>query len=183
MADSIIRDPVTGDAARVTSNGEQRSLSIDFDLIAHISAVNELAFTWHNANYDYDAADTILLLQNTDAERDLKIHKMTMWTDTASRMTVHTTDGNALTPTGTAIVAVNSNRKSGKPASAIAKGDETANTQGNIIAELYAEADKSNDWDFDDAIILGNGQSIAVDLVTAGTGAIAGFWGFFEDAE
>lgn len=180
---AFIEDPQTGLKANVSGKkGDAHLLTeaIDIDFIAHNSQEDELTFAWISDFYNYCAADTILLVQNTDSDRALKIHKMTTWTDTSSRLTVHTTDSASLTPAGTTVTGVNLNRTSGKTALATAIRDETANVQGNIIGEFYAEANKTNDWDFDDAVILGNGQSIAADLVTAGTGAIVAFYGFYE---
>ena len=158
------------------------TLAVDPSLIAGVSAVTKLTFSWSSVTYDTDAGDTILLVQNNDADRDLKIHTMFLWVDTATIATIHTTDGAALTPTGTSITATNWNRKSDNTASATAKGDETNNTQGGIIIPFYAEANKNNNIDFDDAPILGNGDSIAVDITTAGTAAIACFVGFYQPA-
>jgi hypothetical protein len=183
MTEMILVDPITGFAVRVGGEPPHTYLNVeatDLALIGHISMQDELAFVWANATYDTDAADTVLLVKNTDADRDLYIHKYTIWTDTATRVTVHTTNGVAFTPTGTAVTGVNTNRKSGKTASATAIGDETANTQGNIVGEFYAEANKTNHYDFDDIIVLGNGNSIGADIVTAGTGAIVAFYGFYR---
>lgn len=185
MTDVVIRDPSDGTGAAVRGKGVNAHLlveAIDFDLIAHVSAIDRLAFVWVSTTYDYAAADTILLVQNTDTDRDLKIHKMTWHGDAASTITVHCTDGAELTPSGTAIVGVNMNRKSGKTASAIAKRTETANVQGNVIGSFKVEVDKWDEWDFDDVVILGTGDSIAADIVTDGAAAVVAFYGFFVDA-
>lgn len=178
---AIIQDPSTGLAARVidTSHSALVVRATDIDYITHISEDDESAYSWTSATYDTDAGDTLLLVKNTNASALLHIHKVDIWTDTASRVTFHTTDGASFTPTGTAVTGVNLNRASGKVASATAKADETGNTQGNIVLASYAEANKTNDWDFDDAIVLGNGDLFAVDLVTAGTGATVTFTGFY----
>jgi hypothetical protein len=184
MGDVFIRDPASGIGAAVRGSGGNAHLlteAIDIDFIAHNSREDELSFVWVSTTYDYDAADTILLVQNTDSDRDLYLHKATWHGDAASTITFHTTDGTALTPAGTAITGINLNRKSGKVALATAIRDETNNTQGNVIGSFKVEANKWDDWDFDDTIILGNGQSVAADIVTNGAAAVVAFYGFYQE--
>ena len=185
MSDVIIRNPITGDGVSTTGSGTDVHLlveAIDIDFIAHASDEDELAFVWVSTTYNYCAADTILLVQNTSSTLDLFIHKATWHGDTASTITFHTTDGTTLTPAGTVITGINLNRKSGKSAAADARRDETANTQGNVIGSFKVEVNKWDDWDFDDTVILGNGDSLAADIVTDGGAAVVAFYGFYKEA-
>ena len=75
---------------------------------------------------------------------------------------------------------VNLNNNVGGIAFATAKGDETANTKGNIIFHSQVVAATPITFDMNNAVILGTNQSIAVDVVEATTYAYATIWGYYK---
>ena len=53
------------------------------------AATRGLAFSWSNVTYNYDAADTVILVQNTNTARPLRIEDIIMTCDTATEFHVH----------------------------------------------------------------------------------------------
>lgn len=183
MSDAVIRDPSTGLAANVTNVHETGHLfmrAMSSPAIQHISRHGELAFSWTSTDYDYDAGDTILLVQNTSSTSTLYITDIYMYTDTATLATIHATDGATFTLAGTSITGVNLNRKSGKVADASAFRDETGNTQGSVILNVRLGTNAMNHVTFEGALALGNANEVAVDYVTAGTAAVVTILGYYE---
>ena len=145
--------------------------------IAYASKDNGLAFSWSHS-YDHDAADTILLVSNSSTTMDLYIHTISIGADTATEFTVHLPTYPTLA--GTAVTGVNFNRTSGKTASAEAYGDETGNTQANVIFRGFVGANQTAILPPHGTIILGYHDCIAVDLVTAGTKGAVTITGYYE---
>ena len=170
-----------GYVMNVNKEGRGETIAVTVASVEHFSEYGGYAFAWSNVTYDPDAADTIILIKNDHTTKKLHIKGIQFSSDTASEVIVHLTDGATFTPTGTAIVGVNLNNAVGGIPLATAKGDETANTQGNIIFHTKVLANTPNHWDMNGAIILGTNQSIGVDLVTAATAAFATIWGFYSD--
>ena len=139
-----------------------------------------LAFSWSNVTYNYSAADTILLVQNTNTGRKLHMSHAIVSGDTATEVRFHYTDKTALTPAGTAVIGVALNNVIGGTPTSIAKGDETANTQGNIFHHQEILAATPTFIDMRGAVILGLGQSVAVDYVTVGATCFVTMWGYYE---
>lgn len=130
------------------------------------------AYSWSNVSYDYAAADTILLLQNTSITQNLMVDFFYIQGSTATEVVIHCPIV-AFVPAGTAVTGTNMNRTSGKSASAIAKANETANTQGVVIFRGAIAAAPSDPYviALGGALILGYGQSVGVDFVTDGAAA------------
>ncbi len=153
-----------------------RIMGVNEDLRAETQSVTEtefefiskskgLAFSWASGTYDAAAGDTILLVKNTSSTKKLHIDKITLSTDTETRVVVHlpTTQ---VTVTGTTVTGVNLNTASGNVAEASAARDETNNTQGNVIwsSEIQAAGEPySINWY--GALILNTNDSIGVDYV------------------
>ena len=137
-------------------------------------------FFWSSDTYDYDAADTILLIKNTSSSRVLVIREIDVSTDTVTLCEIHTPTTVVTTPTGTAITGTNANGEAPHAEESTAIRDETTNAQGEMYWNNFIPANSPVVIDFHDAIRLKQNQSIAIDLVTAGTGASVVIDGFFE---
>ena len=137
------------------------------------------AYAWNAVTYDYDAGDTILLVQNTNSHLRLRISRIFLYADTATAVIIHCPV--VATPTGTAVTAVTLNRDAANTPQAIAKADETTNTQANIVLSTAIQAaGQGHQIDIDGAIILGYLDSLAIDYVTNGAACSATIWGFYD---
>jgi len=145
--------------------------------IAYIARDRQESYTWSHS-YDYDAADTILLVSNSSTTQRLYIHMIFIGADTATEWTVHSPAYPTLA--GTVITSVNTSRVSGKTADAEAYGDETGNTQANVIVSGFLVANSTTILPPSGSIILGYHDCIAVDLVTAGTKGTVTIAGYYE---
>ena len=139
------------------------------------------SYSWANVTYDYAAADTILLVQNTSTTQTMHIDFFYIQGSTATEIVIHCPTI-AFVPTGTAVTGTNMNRTSGKTASSIAKANETQNTQGAVIFRGAIAAAPSDPYviAMGGALILGYGQSVGVDFVTDGTAARITMIGHFS---
>lgn len=144
----------------------------------YMSKDRQDAYSWQNVTYDYAAADTILLVKNTDS-RALYIQEVAFSGDTATEVVIHCPSP-VTTPTGTAVTGVNLNRQSAKVALATAIANETTNTLANAIKRSFMLASTDNRILFDGAVVLGQNQSIAVDFVANGGAALVTITGWFE---
>lgn len=136
---------------------------------------NGNAYSWSNVNYDYDGADTILLVSNSHQTLDLVIEEIQISSDTSTEVQVHCPAYPTLA--GTAVTGVNLNRTSSNVALAEAYADETGNTQANVIARTYVLANVANSPPIQ--VRLGYHDCVAVDFVTAGTGACVNIIGYY----
>jgi hypothetical protein len=176
----VIKDGNTGNVAKVTAENMLRTYSVTEAEIAHVSEEEGLAFSWSNVSYDYDALDTILLVKNTSATKKLIIDKVIISADVATVAVLHLPA--CATPTGTAVIGVNLRRDSGNVADATAIGDETTNTQANIIKNFQLLAATDTVYDTQGSIVLGQNDCIAVDFVTNGAVCYATFDGHYHAA-
>lgn len=167
--------------ARVTREFMLRVYAQVESEISHVSENDGLAFSWSNVTYDYDAADTILLVKNTSPTRNLIIEDIVYGGDTATIVTIHLPTCDS--PTGTAIVATNVKPKSGATAEATAIGDETTNAQANIYRNFFIGAAESKVYNTEGAVILGLNDCIAIDFVTNGAAAYCSITGYFHKVE
>ena len=122
----------SGNNVEVNSDKQLVVLAITKNELKFVSQNKGLAFSWASGTYDPDAGDTILLVKNTSATKELHIKSITLSCDTETRAVVHlpTTD---VTVTGTTITGTNLNAASSNVAEASAAKDETGNSQGNIV--------------------------------------------------
>jgi len=167
----------TGSKARVTPGNRLETAARTNPRIAYISRDDGESYTWSH-QYDHDAADTILLVSNSSTTKKLYIHFVAIGADTATRWTVHSPAYPTLA--GSAITAVNINRTSGSTADAEAYGDETGNSQANILVNGMVPANSTVSMFPEGSIILGYHDCIAVDLVTAGTMGTVTIAGYYE---
>lgn len=166
--------------AKVNSDGRLLVEAAIMDSVTRVAESTQLAFTWSAVTYSSGTGDTVLLIQNTAPNRHLHITRVAAASAVTTEVIVHFPD--TITPTGTAVTGVNLNRTSGKTAQALAAADETANSQGDVLVRAILTANITGSFENQGAIILGEGDQIAVDFVTASTSATVTITGYYEDS-
>ena len=146
----------------------------------YLSRDDAQAYSWVNATYDYAAGDTILLVKNTNTTKVLVVEAVLVSGDTATEVIVHRPTTAVATPTGTAVTGVNLNGQSSLPASAVAKGDETTNSQGDIIVSARIPVNTPINLGVPGVVRLAQDQSIGVDFVTDGAACNVTITGYYE---
>lgn len=144
---------------------------------------NGKAYSWSSLTYDPDANDTILGVQNTSSTENLHICQITITSDAITQWVVHTSSG--VTMAGTAVTGVNLNRSSTNLASAIAKTDETGNTQqaDGYTGRIYTGRVPANGHvllEPNGSIILPNNWMIGVDFTAAATAGNITIIGYYK---
>lgn len=178
MGIEIVDGKGSGRRAEVDNKHRIKTLSTQISEM-HDSAADGLAYSWSNVTYNYDAADTILLVKNTSSTRTLEIIEIDVAGDTATEVIIHC-PADVTSPTGTAVTGVNLNRTSGLTAEATAIADETTNTQANVIWRGRIAANTT--FRLEGFICtLGLNDSIAVDFVTDGGACNVTITGHYED--
>ena len=140
----------------------------------HEASLLGKAYSWTAVSADINAGDTALLVSNTSDAENLVISRAYLWADTACQIKVHVPV--AAVYTGTAVVGVNLNRNFANNAPAVAYADESASmfAAANVIETVYSylavnaqvTTSVGIPIDFLDAVILGEDDAIAVDLIT-----------------
>ena len=178
---TLVGAGITPHRQKVRSEGQAETFSVAVDEFENISARDRNSFSWTIVPADFANAETLLLVQNDHASLHLHITEIDVQTDNASPVQIHLTDRAALTPAGgTLVTGVCWNQTAPRVAEAIARSNETANAQGNIIFNEPAGAASELHINLHGAVILAKGQSIAVDLTTASTSlASCNIRGFF----
>lgn len=169
-----------GKSVRVTEDNRLAVTARVLPRISYLSKEHGESYSWSHS-YDYSAADTILLVTNNSTTKQLYISSVAIAADTTSLYQVHCPAYPTLA--GTLITGVNLNRTSGNLADAVAYGNETGNTQANVIHRGIALANAQLILDLSGSVILGYHASIGVDLTTAGTLAAVTILGWFEEPE
>ena len=186
MGDVTLRNAgVNPHGQKVREEGQAEVFAISVNEFENVSARNKLAFSWSIVPAAMANADTALLVQNDSDSLVLHIEEVVIETDTLSLCQVHLTNRAILTPgAGTSVVGVCLNQTAPKVAEAIAFADEQNNVQGNIIWQHEIAADDGETIELHGAVLLGKGQSIAVDLTLAGLASctIFGFYAIPDEA-
>ena len=121
------------------------------------------AYIWSSGVHNATAGDTVLLIKNT-ADGLLHIDRVLIANgSTASRYDIHIPSTIVATPAGTANTGTNLNTTSGNTANAVAKVDETTNSQGDLIGQVYMAVDTNYVLDLR-GLFLGKNESIGVDV-------------------
>lgn len=170
--------------AEVTADQQLRTRAVMISAI-HEASLKGDAYSWKAVNANIDATDTALLVRNDSSTRYLVIEKLYVWSDVPTAIHVHLTSRAAFTAAGTAVTGVNLNTTIQNVAPATAFGDETANTQGNIILTLETNELTTDQfgiaYDFDGSLILGQNGCIAVDLVAESAAFETTIIGYYID--
>ena len=141
------------------------------------------AYAWASQTYDPDGHDTIIAVENNNPDKLLYIWRIFISSDTASRVTVFTANGDTMT--GTAVPGTNLNRKFNKVALATGICDETGNAEqagGYLTWVLFKVigVDTVAEIAIDGAIALPNDYMVGIDLETAATAANGVIFGWYE---
>lgn len=160
----LITDGSSSRTASVNANNELLVHAITNPFLQQESEENGNAYVWSSGAVDVDATDTILLVKNTSSGA-LHIDRVLIANGSvASRYDVHIPTTAVTTPTGTANTGINLNTASANTADAISKVDETTNSQGSILAQVYLAADSNVTIDLR-GTFLGKNSSIAIDVL------------------
>ncbi len=189
--DLQIVNAATGDSnvtAEVNSSNQLSCRNVSISAI-HEATLLGNAYSWNSVSADLIAADTALAVGNESKTKLLVIAGCYIRCDLATAVDFHFPAYPSWT--GTAVTGVNLNMASTKVAAATAYTDETDNTQGTIFLTGYhyvstvGQATTSTPvfYDFQDMVILGEHDVVAVDVV----GNIAAafectFIGYYIDA-
>ena len=163
---------------KVDNEGQAQVFAVIEDELEHQSEKNGQSFNWCSGTVNLIAGETILLLKNT-SDKQLHVESITVWNGSvASEYTIHlpTTE---VTPTGTAVTGTNLNTGSSEVADALAKSDETDNSQGNIVFTPYLAVDSSKTVNTR-GLILAKNKSVAIDVVEDTAESSVTIRGFFK---
>ena len=139
--------------------------------IFYASREDGLAFNTTSVDTDAVAGDITCYLKNTSSTRNLFVKEIHVSSENAAMFKVWVVTGtaagsNALTPT-------NLNLTSGRVAETLARGDGaiTGLTTGGLIDTLRTAAGVHDFSLFEDALMLGENDAIAIEYDTGNTGA------------
>ena len=170
--------------AGVTSKNKLQTRSVSVSAL-HEASLNGDAYSWNAVSADVAAAATALLVRNDSDTRHLVIEKVYVYSDVATAVDVHFTNGAVFTAAGTAVTGVNLNRGVLKVADATSFANETGNTQGNIFLTLHTSelttSQEGVEYNFDGAVILGRNGAIGLDLVADSAAFECTIIGYFVD--
>jgi len=164
---------------KVTSEGQALVRAVSTPDLEHSSEVDGAAYNWSSKDVNIDAGDTILLVKNT-SDTSLHINTIEVGTATNTTSVVVHLPTSEVTPTGTAVTGTNINTGSSNVADALAKSDETNNTQGNVLRIAFL-ASNSNIIIDTPGVILGKNKSIGIDVVNTTQQIAATVIGHYED--
>lgn len=151
-----------------------------FDRMKLVSRLQGNAFSWCSGTYDYDAGDTFLYVQNAKQDKKLYIDKVIISSDTATQAIVFL-DRSKPTLAGTAVSGTCLNDLQNTDDFANAYRDETGNSGGSNVGDIFVPASQGKTIDYHGTLILGYLSGIGVDFVTAGTGGSVTILGYFDD--
>lgn len=150
--------------------------------IFYVARDNERSFTWISS-YSATSGDTVMYIKNTDTDRNLIIHYVSVGGANSGKYDIYTASG---TPAGTTITPTNLNVSSRKEANSTQYGG-AAVTGVSTVSKLYTKRVLANQSEpvhgIAQAVILGFGDSIAI-TYTGSTGEMdVEVTGYFEDPE
>jgi hypothetical protein len=157
----------------------------------HEAALRGDAFSWTAVTSDIDAGDCALVLTNNNDTRWLVISRAYVRVDVGTQVKFHLPAAFTATP-GTAVVGVNLNTNYANTALATALHDDdgvafvAANTILTVYCPVATNAQVTTSIgqhiDFQDAVILGYGKSLAADVVTEPGAIECTFVGYYIDS-
>lgn len=168
----------TGESLKVDTDGALLSSSITQTRREHVSEVRGNTFIWNTGPVDLGAGDTVLLVKN-NSDEVLHINSIIISSDTMSQWRIFFPTSE-VTVTGTTVVGLNMNTASSKIALASAASNETNNSGGDIVCNLFLSANTVAASDLR-GIILGKNVSIAIDQIANTTTASVAIIGFFGE--
>lgn len=166
---AILNDPLTGQAVRVTRDGEQLTLAVVESELEFVSHEKGLAFSIHST-YAATGGDEIASLENTNSDLDIIVDSVAVSTSATGVMFVFVVDA-GLTPDGSSITPLNLNLGSSVLAQANAFGGAavTGSLVGTTIAGHDMGTSAPHKFEFGGGLIMPKGSIIAVTALTTGT--------------
>lgn len=161
----------SGLKAKVDNKNE---LVVAARVISRSSLISEddgQSYTW-TSTYSAAAAEETASLQNTSTNLNLHIDRITVaGVEATAHAVLLVTSG---TPAGTDMPAINNNKGSSNSAASTGFGNAsvTGSVVGDIVGFGYHPVLSSYDFEFDDAVILGQDDIIAVRSVAGTTGIV-----------
>lgn len=131
--------------------------------IFYISRDDGLSFTLVSIDAASAANDYICYLKNTDTTRILLVKRITISSDVDIRYKISSVTGTAAG--SSELTPVNLNLSSGNVADATARGNGaiTGLTEQAVISASRVAANDDHTTELEDALILGNGDAIAIE--------------------
>ena len=169
----------SGKLASVSDKQRLRTTSVASPRAYYISREDGQTYSW-TSSYSASSGDEIIYIKNTDTERKLFIDIMRFSAVNTALFEVFEVTGTA---SGTAITGKNLNLSSGSVADATSYGNNavTGITIGDRITLVRVPANGVHDLNFENALILGFNDAIAV-TYTGSTGiADIAIRAFFEE--
>lgn len=161
------RDGGGKNEAKVNPAGELIVEAIIQSEFEHVSDRHGQSFNWCSKKVTIGAGGTALLLKNTEAT-GLAIETVHInLGGVASECQIHLPESE-VTPTGTTVTGRCINGRKSEVAGAIAKSNETDNTQGVILFNPFIGTDRHEHFDLQGTFLAKN-QSIAIDVVESVT--------------
>ena len=178
---TVTRDPNTGQGALVNSQGQAEVHAVVEEEIIDASVAGR-AYSWTSGTQDIDAGDTMLFVKNT-GDRPLNLDRLEIiGSNVACTWTIHI-GSDTTTPAsgGSLVTPVNLNRIfSNKDADAVARTDETAVADGDIITTLHTAATIQADPYNLNGVILGKGHYVQINQETESTSGTVTIFAYFE---
>ena len=182
MSDVTLRNAVINpNGLKIREEGQAEVFAITVNEFENVSARTRLSFAWTIVPANFANGGTLLIVQCDSDTLILHIEEVIIQTDNSSAVQIHLTDRATLALTGgTLVTGVCWNQTAPRVAPAIARSNETANAQGNIIWDFPVAANEHIVAEMHGAVLLAKGQSLAVDITTAPTSlASCSIHGFF----
>ncbi|KKM17595.1 hypothetical protein LCGC14_1674200 [marine sediment metagenome] len=138
-----------------------------------------LAWAIPNASADINTADTVLACRNDNEIRPFYIHSVMAGSDAVGELVVHRITA-AYTSAGTAITPINLSDVDAVTSELTCHGDETGNTQGDIVGKIGVPVSGMREIVYNGGLILQPGHAIGVDIVGEPTLNWCVVLGYFE---
>jgi hypothetical protein len=172
-----------GNVAGVTK-GNRILVAAETASTAHfVSEIGGRAFSVISHDAGADAGDKILYFKNTDPDRDFFVDAIQVGAVQSVLWKVHVATGTA--SGGSTVTPTNLNLKSSVSASATVLGTSAITvTLGAQLATTRTAATHTAEISFDDILILGTGDAIAVEYDTGTTGIAEVYLrGYFQSVD
>ena len=172
-----------GFEAKVNSENQLEAHSVTELEIVHAS-LDGNAFVWTSGDQNIDSGDTMLFVKNT-GDIPLNLSQLdVIGSNVACTWTIHIGSDTTTPAGGSEITPVNLNRIfAAKGADAVARTDETAVADGDILTTFHTAATVQARPISLVGIILGKGHYIQINQETTSTSGTVTIVGYFEHGD
>jgi len=165
-----------GFRAGVDDEGHLQADVIVLSELAHQSDIHGLSFVWTSTHVTSAGDIEFISIQN-DADENLHLSHLTVGSSIANQFTILEVTGG--TPSGSTLAAQNLNLISGVTKANTAFGTTSVSAlTGNTLLVARVPASRAIQLEFDDALILGTGDTVAISALVAASceATVFGFW-------